>query len=164
MSDAYTLWKTAHAVGAAVVFGGGLGIAYFTWFGYRRAVRTDDLAALRALLRLTVIADACLTAPAVAFQFASGLVLMRALGWPWVSPWSMAVLGLYLLAGACWLPILALQVRLHRVAARSASVAALPGRFHRWFGWWFGLAIPAFAIVLVLFYLMVAKPLPVARA
>jgi uncharacterized membrane protein len=127
-------------------------------------MRTDDLASLRALLRLTVIADACLTAPAVAFQLASGLVLMHMLGWPWVSSWSIAVLGLFLLAGACWLPILALQVRLHRAAAQSASVAGLPGRFHRWFGWWLALAIPAFAIVLVLFYLMVAKPLPVVGA
>jgi len=162
VSDAYTLWKTAHIVGAAVVFGGGLGIAYFTWFGYRRAVRAGDLAALRAVLKLTVIADASITAPAVAFQFASGLVLMHLLGWPWVSPWSVAVLGLFVLAGVCWLPILALQVRLHRAAARAASVAALPGRFHRWFAWWFALAVPAFAIVLALFYLMVAKPLPVA--
>lgn len=119
MSDAYTLWKTAHVVSATVVFGTGLGIAYFTWFGYRRAMRAGDLGALRTILRLTVIADASLTAPAVAFQLASGLVLMRLLGWPWVSPWSIAVLGLVALAGACWLPVLAMQVRLHRTAARA---------------------------------------------
>jgi uncharacterized membrane protein len=164
VSDAYTVWKTAHVVSAAVVFGTGLGIAYFCWFGYRRAMRTDDIAALRAVLGLTVIADACFTAPAIAFQFASGLVLMHLLGWPWVSPWSMAVLGLFLLAGACWLPVVALQVRLHRAAVQAAAIAALPGHFHRWFGWWLRLGVPAFAVVLVLFYLMIAKPLPIAGA
>lgn len=162
MSDAYTLWKTAHVVSATVVFGTGLGIAYFTWFGYRRAMRTGDIGALRAFLRLTVVADACLTAPAVAFQLASGLVLMRLLGWPWVSPWSIAVLALVAVAGLCWLPVLALQVRLHRAAVQAGSTAALPARFHRWFGRWFALGVAAFAAVLALFYLMVAKPLAVA--
>ncbi|MCL4801322.1 MAG: DUF2269 family protein [Burkholderiales bacterium] len=162
MSDAYTLWKAAHVVSATVVFGTGLGIAYFTWFGYRRAMRAGDLGALRTILRLTVIADASLTAPAVAFQLASGLVLMRLLGWPWVSPWSIAVLGLVALAGACWLPVLAMQVRLHRTAARAPSIATLPAAFHRWFGAWFVLGVAAFAATLALFYLMVAKPLAVA--
>lgn len=162
MNDAYALWKTAHIVSATVVFGTGLGIAFFTWFGYRRAMRAGDIGALRAFLRLTVIADACLTAPAVAFQFASGLVLMHLLGWPWVSAWSIAVLGLFVLAGLCWLPVLALQVRLHRAAVEASSTTTLAASFHRRFARWFALGVAAFAVVLVLFYLMVAKPLPVA--
>ncbi len=162
MSHAYALWKTVHVLSATILFGTGLGTAFFCWFGYRNALRSNDIGALRTVLRLTVIADYCFTAPAVVLQAASGLVLMSLLGWAWMSQWSTAVYGLFVLAGACWLPVVWLQIRLSRDAARAPSTAALPVRFHRWFRWWFALGVPAFAAVIVIFYLMVAKPLPVA--
>lgn len=152
------LLKTAHIAGAAVVFGTGLGIAFFTWFGYRLAMRTGSIEALRSIMRLTVLADACLTAPAVAFQAASGLALMIVYGWPMLTPWSIAVWALFLLAGACWLPVLWMQVRLHRDARAAAAIPALPGRFHRMFRLWFALGVLAFACVLGILWLMVAKP------
>jgi uncharacterized membrane protein len=162
MSAAYLFWKTAHVVSASVLFGTGLGIAFFCWFGYRSAMRTGDLGALRAALRLTVVADYCFTAPAVVFQAVSGLALMALLGWPWVSPWSIAVYGLFVLIGSCWLPVVWLQIRLSREAVRAHSIEALPAEFHLWFRWWFALGIPAFAGVIGIFYLMLVKPLSVA--
>ncbi|HUF82377.1 MAG TPA: DUF2269 family protein, partial [Burkholderiales bacterium] len=81
MTPAFEFWKTAHVLSAAILFGTGLGIAFFCWFGFRRALRTRDIAGLRLVLRLTVLADAWFTAPAVLFQAASGLVLMHLLGW-----------------------------------------------------------------------------------
>ena len=33
------LLKAAHVLSAAIIFGTGLGIAFFTWFGYRSAMR-----------------------------------------------------------------------------------------------------------------------------
>jgi uncharacterized membrane protein len=153
------LLKAAHVLSAAIIFGTGLGIAFFTWFGYRRAMRDGALEALRSTLRLTVIADACLTAPAVVFQAASGVVLMNAYGWPMLSAWSIAVWGLFLLAGACWLPVLVIQARLARAARRAASTAALEPGFHRMFRWWFALGTVAFSAVIAIYWLMVAKPL-----
>ena len=156
---ALAFWKTAHILSAALLFGGGLGIAFFCWFGYRRALASGEIAALRATLRLTVIADAGITAPAVVFQAASGVVLMVLMGWPLASPWALAVWGLFILVGACWLPVVVIQARLAREAERAASVAALPEHFHHWFRWWFALGIPAFTAVVLIYYLMVAKPL-----
>jgi uncharacterized membrane protein len=49
----------------------------------------------------------------------------------------------------------------HQRRERAASMGALPAQFHRRFRWWFALGIPAFAAVVVIFYLMVAKPLAV---
>ncbi|MGH8674502.1 MAG: DUF2269 family protein, partial [Burkholderiales bacterium] len=95
MSDSVTLLKTAHILSAAVILGTGFGIAFFTWFGYRSALRSGEIALLRGTLRLTVIADTWLTAPAVAFQAASGIALMLLFGWPLVSPWSIAVWSLF---------------------------------------------------------------------
>src|SRR5215467_4453246 len=157
----YDLLKTAHVLGACVVFGTGLGIAFFCWFGYRGAVRSGDIGALRSVLRLTVIADAWLTAPAVAFQAASGLALMDRAGWPLLSQWSLAVGSLFLFAGACWIPVLCIQAYLGRMARKVPSVDWLPRGFHLWFGLWLGLGVAAFAAVIALVWLMVAKPLAV---
>lgn len=162
MIDGLTLLKIAHVLSAAVILGTGFGIAFFTWFGYRSALRTGEVGVLRAMLRLTVVADTWLTAPAVAFQAASGIALMRLFGWPLVSPWSIAVASLFLVAGACWLPVLKLQVLLRDEAGRAASVAALPAHFHMLFRWWFALGVPAFAAVIAIYWLMVAKPLAIS--
>jgi uncharacterized membrane protein len=156
------LWlKVLHILSATVLFGTGLGIAFFCWSGYRSALRSGEIAVLRSALRWTVIADACLIAPAVVYQPVSGLVLMKKMGWPMVSPWSEAVWALFVLVGACWLPVVAIQVWLRDEAERAESVAALSSRFHRRFRSWFALGVPAFGGVIVLFYLMAAKPLAV---
>ena len=160
--DGLLLLKAAHVVSGAVIFGTGLGIAFFTWFGYRAAVREGAIGALRQTLRLTVIADGWLTAPAVVFQAASGFALMKVQGWPLVSAWAIAVWGLFVLAGACWLPVLFIQAKLARESREAPSVAALPAGFHRLFRWWFALGVPAFAAVIMIYWLMVAKPLPMA--
>ena len=152
-------WKTAHILSAAILFGGGLVIAFFAWFGSRRALLNGDIAGLRLVMRLTVLADAWLTFPAVLFQAASGLVLMHLYGWALLSPWSIAVWALFALIGACWLPVVWIQTRLSREADRASSTDALPAEFHRLFRIWFILGWPAFLTVILLFYLMVAKPL-----
>jgi uncharacterized membrane protein len=162
--SALAVWKTAHILSAAILLGTGIGIAFFCWFSCRDALRSGEIAVLRSALRWTVVADACLTAPAVVFQAASGVVLMHMMGWPLASPWSIAVWSLFVLTGACWLPVVAVQVRLSREAERTASVGALPARFHNLFRWWLALGIPAFAAVLAIYFLMIAKPLAISSA
>ena len=162
MSGALAFWKTAHILSAAVLFGTGIGIAFFCWFGYRSALRAGDIGALRATMRLTVVADAWLTAPAVVFQAVSGVVLMTLLGWPLLSAWSIAVWSLFILTGACWLPVVRIQILQWREARDAASTAALSGAFHYRFRVWFALAVAAFAAVIAIYWLMVAKPMPVA--
>jgi uncharacterized membrane protein len=162
MSGTLAFWKTAHILSAAVLFGTGLGIAFWCWFGYRGAMRSADIGALRAALRLTVVADAWLTAPAIVFQAASGIVLMTLLGWPLVSAWSVAVWSLFVFTGACWLPVVWIQRAQWREAQAAPSVAALSGAFHQRFRIWFAFGVAAFAAVIAIYWLMVAKPLAVA--
>jgi uncharacterized membrane protein len=161
MTDHFWFWKTAHILSATILFGSGIAIAFFCWFGYRKAVKSRELTSLRSILLLTVIADAWLTAPAVVFQALSGIVLMRSLGWPMASAWSAAVWGLFILVGLCWLPVVWIQIVLKTEAARVSTIEALSPQFHHRFKWWFALGVPAFMAVVLLFYLMVAKPLPV---
>ena len=164
MTFQYEFWKTAHILSAAVLFGTGIGIAFFCWFGYRSAMRSGEIATLRSFLRLTAIADAWLTAPAVVFQAVSGTVLMNLLGWSLTSQWSVLVWALFVFVGACWLPVVAIQIRLKREAERASSMAALPEGFHQLFRLWFRLGVPAFTAIVVLYYIMVARPLPVTGA
>ena len=159
--SAHELWKTAHILSGAVIFGTGLGIAFFCWFGYRGAMRSGDIGALRSVLRLTVLADAWFTAVAVAFQAATGLRLMAFLGWSFTSAWSIAVWQLFAIAGAFWIPVVFIQMHLARTARRAPSTEWLPRSFHLWFRAWFALGVPTFLAVIAIYWLMVAKPLAV---
>ncbi|MEJ7929141.1 DUF2269 domain-containing protein [Ramlibacter sp. AN1015] len=153
----YLALKYLHLVGAAVLFGTGMGIAFFAWFGYRSAMREDNLGLLRGVLSLTVTADTVFTATAAALQPVTGLLLWQMSGGSWTSPWLAWVFGVYVFVGVCWLPVVALQIRLRNAARAAPSIAALDARFHRWFRIWFALGWPAFAGVLVLFALMLGR-------
>lgn len=161
MINAYTLWKTAHIISAAILFGTGLGIAFFAWFGYQRALRSNSLDAMRTVLQLTVIGDAVFTTPAVIFQVLSGFILLRLDSWSVLSVWSVTVLSLFIIIGLLWLPVVVIQIAMSREASRAGSIKDLSVRFHRRFLLWFSLGVPAFIAVIVMFLLMVTKPLPV---
>ena len=153
----YLALKWLHLVGASVLFGTGLGIAFFAWFGYRRAMRHDDIALLRGVLALTVIADFVFTATAAVVQPVTGYLLWNATGGTWPDRWLVAVLALYVFIGLCWLPVVALQIQLRDRAAAASSIANLGEDFHRRFRRWYRLGWPAFIGVLLLFALMLLR-------
>jgi len=155
----YLLVKTLHVLSAAVLSGTGGGIAFFAWFGYRRALRVGQIDGLRTVLSLTVAADSWFTTPAVVIQLLTGLWMMHVNGWSLRSPWALTVLAIYTAIGLCWLPVVVLQWRMNRQAQRAVDVAALGPGFHRRFRCWFALGVPAFAGVLALYGLMLLKPL-----
>jgi uncharacterized membrane protein len=159
--DIHTLWKLVHVISACVLFGTGMGIAFFAWYGYRRAMAIGEIDGLRAVLRLTVIGDTVFTAPAVVVQLISGIALVHLNNWSLFSPWALTVLSLYGVVGLLWLPVVVIQVCMSREAARASSIAVLPEGFHRRYRIWFVLGVPAFLIVIGIFYLMIAIPLSV---
>lgn len=153
----YLVLKWLHLLGAALLFGTGLGIAFFAWFGYRRGMQEGDMGLIRGVLRLTVTADAVFTATAAVFQPVTGWFLWRMTGGQWPDPWLAWVLGVYGFVGACWLPVVALQIQLRDAALRAQTVGQLDARFHRRFAIWFALGWPAFLGVLILFALMLVR-------
>lgn len=151
----YLVLKYLHIIGATVLFGTGLGIAFFLFV----AVRTKSAAAIAATLRTVVIADFMFTAPAVVAQLVTGILLAANLGIPITTGWIAWSLALYVVVGACWLPVVAIQIRLRRIAtAAAASGAPLPPEFARLYRVWFTLGWPAFAGVLGILALMIFKP------
>jgi len=153
----YLVIKWLHLLGAAVLFGTGLGIAFFAWFGSRRALREHDIGLMRGVLSLTVTADAVFTATAAVAQPITGFALWRMTGGAWTGSWLWTVLAVYTFVGCCWLPVVWLQIRLRDAARAAASVRELDASFHRCFAIWFALGWPAFIAVLALFGLMLAR-------
>ena len=153
----YLLLKWLHLIGAALLFGTGLGIAFFAWFGYRRGMQEGDIGLIRGVLRLTVIADTVFTATAAIVQPVTGYFLWRMTGGQWPDAWLGWVLALYVFVGACWLPVVALQIQLRNAAVAARTVGQLDARFHRRFNTWFALGIPAFLGVMALFVLMITR-------
>lgn len=152
----YFALKLVHVLGGALLFGTGLGIAFFLWM----ANRTRDAAAIAHTARTVIIADVVFTATAVVVQPLSGLAIARYAGYSLMEPWITLSLALYVCVGICWLPVVWIQVELHRLAVAAARTGAdLPNRYHRLFGIWFWLGWPAFLGVLVIFALMIWKPI-----
>lgn len=153
--SAYELVKTLHILSAALIFGTGLGSAFTLW----RAYRLGAVGAVVFATRYVVLADWLFTLPAIIFQPLSGFWLAAQLNISLGETWMLVSLALYLVAGACWLPVVWLQIRLRRMAEQAHSLdRPLPVQFHRYMKVWFTLGWPAFLAVIAIFYLMVAKP------
>ena len=150
------LWlKTLHIVSAAVLFGTGLGIAFFKW----AADRSGNVQAIRVVAERVVWADWLFTTPAIVVQAVTGVLLARCVGFPLTSGWLLRAIALYIVAGGCWIPVVWLQIRM-RDLARSAAASGLPldAGYWRYARLWSWLGVPAFAAVLAIFGLMVFKP------
>lgn len=151
------LWiKWIHILSSTLLFGTGLGIAFFMWMAHL----TGDPRHIAKTARVVVIADSVFTAPAVVVQFATGAWMVHAMGAPYSTFWVGAAVSLFVLVGACWLPVVWLQIRARDLARAAADAGtALTPAYMRVMRWWFVLGWPAFLGVLAIFALMVTKPM-----
>lgn len=155
MIDAYLLAKWLHILSSTVLFGTGIGTAFqMVW-----AMRGGDARVIARVAGGVVLADWLFTTPAGIVQPATGLWLIWLTGYDPLSGWLLATYALYLLGLACWLPVVALQIRI-RALARGATAEGrpLPAEARRAYRIWFALGWPAFAALVGVFWLMVAKP------
>jgi uncharacterized membrane protein len=155
----YAVAKWLHVLSSTVLFGTGVGSAYYMLFTSLRARGDGDPRAVAVVVRQVVIADWLFTATTVVFQPLSGWYLMHLAGYPVGSTWIAWSIALYVVAVACWLPVVWLQVRMRNLAVRAVREAtALPPLYWRYLRTWTLLGIPAFVAFVLIFYLMVAKP------
>lgn len=152
--DAYSLVKALHIVSATVLFGTGIGTAFFFWSSRNSG---DDVRLFAA--QTTVRADFIFTLPAVVLQPVTGIALIDLAGFDWANRWLVISYGLYLLAGLCWLPVVWIQHRMMRMLERKIAGGGFDeSLFERLRRAWFLLGWPAFGGLIFVFYLMVAKP------
>ena len=156
----YLIAKWLHILSSTVLFGTGIGSAYYMLRACLAARREDGRAGAVAMVVGHVVqADWLFTTTTIVFQPLSGWYLARKVGYPLTASWLLWTYVLYALAGACWLPVVWIQLRMRDMAREAATGGRpLPPRFWRLFAIWFALGIPAFHALVVVFWLMVARP------
>jgi uncharacterized membrane protein len=151
----YLVLKYLHVLGAIVLLGTGAGIAFFMAMAHRSA----DVGHIFRTARTVVLADFLFTATAVVAQPVTGVLLARQSGLPLTESWLLVSIALYIVAGAFWLPVLWMQVRMRDLAGEALVHGhKLGADYHRLFRLWFLSGFPAFGAVLAIIWLMIAKP------
>jgi uncharacterized membrane protein len=151
----YIFVKYLHIIGASVLLGTGAGIAFFMLLAHLR----DDPKVIAGVARIVVIADFIFTATAVIAQPVTGVWLAHLANYSIAEGWIMWSIGLYILTGAFWLPVVWMQMRMRDLAAAAVRAEGpLPQEYHALFWIWFAFGFPAFVAVLGIFWLMIGKP------
>lgn len=152
----YLLFKWLHVLSSTVLFGTGIGSAFYLLV----STLSRNLPLVAGVTRWVVRADWLFTATTAVLQPATGLWMLHLTGMELSIPWVRWSLILYVLAIACWLPVVWLQMRLRDLAAAALAQGdtGLPPAYWRYFWAWVGLGVPALLAFLAIFWLMVAKP------
>ncbi len=152
---AYFIAKYLHVLGAIVILGTGGGIAFFMLMAHL----SRDPAYIARTAATVVIADMLFTLMAVLLQPVTGGFLMALSATSLGERWLLTSLGLYVVAGLFWIPVIFMQVEMRDLARKAvAQQAPLPPRYFALFRRWFVFGIPGFGSVMLILWLMIAKP------
>jgi uncharacterized membrane protein len=151
----YFLVKYLHVLGAIVILGTGTGIAFFMLMAHR----SRDTAFIARTAGVVVIADMLFTLSAVLLQPVTGGALMALTATSLSERWLVASLVLYAMAGLFWVPVIFMQIEMRNLARLAAAKGeALPPRYFMLFRRWFVFGFPGFGSVMLILWLMIAKP------
>ncbi len=151
----YLILKWIHILSATIMFGTGIGSAFYIFM----ANRSKDTASIYFATRNVVIADFVFTTPAVIIQLLSGIGLMHLVGYSFADTWVLWGFVLYVFACACWLPVVWMQIKMRDMAKEALqSHKPLPDTYWRMDAWWIILGSLALPVMVIIFWLMVAKP------
>jgi uncharacterized membrane protein len=150
----YLIVKWLHILSSTVLFGTGIGSAFYLLV----ATRHRDPRIVAFVAGKVVVADGLFTATTAIVQPLTGFYLVHLAGMSLQATWLWLSILLYMVAIACWLPVVWIQVRLRDLARAAVDDGRpLPDVYDRWFRWWFLLGVVAFAAFLSIFWLMVSK-------
>ena len=151
----YITVKWVHILSSTLLFGTGIGSAFYMLL----ASLSRDIRAIAVVSRHVVLADWLFTVPTIILQPLTGFYLVHLAGYPLTSAWIIWSIVLYFVAGACWLPVVWLQIKLRGFACQALkNNTDLPATYWRYMTIWVLLGIPAFVSLVIVCYLMVAKP------
>lgn len=149
--------KACHVLFATLYLGTGLGSAYYKL----RAFASRDVHVIAFVDAEIVRADYWFTVPSAVAMPASGFAMVYLVGMPLNTSWVLAGLGLYAVAGLCWLWAARLQLKMRTLSAqalaRGVSVLDNPEYLAAQKVWTL-LGAPAFLAAAATIYVMVAKP------
>lgn len=150
----YLTLKYLHILSMVLLFGTGLGSAFYKWM----ADRSRNLEHIAITNRNVVLADWIFTTPTVIFQPVSGIWLAYLAGIPLSTNWVSISLALYVFSGICWIPVVWLQIRMSKLANDAIeNQSPLSNDYWRYTRIWFWLGVPAFVSMVLVVFLMVFK-------
>ena len=142
---------------ATILAGTGIGTAFFMFMAYR----SKDVRTIAVTTRHVVLADWIFTTPAIVVQLVTGFLLMEILGFSYSSPWFIMAMGLFIFIGTCWIPVVFIQYRLRSISAFQLDEPSIGDLFRKLMKTWTILGAIAFTAIVIIFWIMVVKPLPV---
>jgi uncharacterized membrane protein len=152
----YFVVKYLHVLGAIIILGTGSGIAFFMLMAHR----SGEVALIARTAATVVVADMLFTLTAVLLQPVSGGLLMMMSSTSLTERWILASLALFAIAGLFWVPVIFMQIEMRDLAQRAAEKnEPLPPRYFALFRRWFLFGIPGFGSVMIILWLMIAKPI-----
>ena len=150
----YLFLKWIHILSATILFGTGIGSAFYLFAANRRKNTTDIYFAIRHV----VIADWVFTTPAVIVQLLTGVAMVHVAGYSYSDFWIRWGLILYFFVGACWAPVVWVQIKMRNMVKHAVETGTpLPARYWKMDRWWIILGSLAFPAIVLVFYLMVFK-------
>ncbi|MDR3492111.1 MAG: DUF2269 domain-containing protein [Gammaproteobacteria bacterium] len=151
----YAWIKILHIISASILFGTGIGTAFYMFYVNQQKNVTLITKATSAV----VVADWLFTATSGVVQAITGFILIYLKGYSFLSLWVYGSILGYIIAGICWLPVVWLQMQCRDLAyAASVNQTPLSAKYRWYFRVWWLLGIPAFIALIGVFYLMANKP------
>lgn len=152
----FLLLKTIHIISSTILFGTGIGSAFYMFIANRR----KNIIEMNFAVKFVVIADFIFTLPSVIIQLVTGILMVQMLGLNYNYAWVKWGLILYLFAGACWLPVVFIQMRMEKLLSNAiTNNTPLDDKYWLYDKLWCALGALAFPAIIIVFYLMVNKPI-----
>ncbi len=150
----YLTLKYLHLLSMVLLFGTGLGSAFYKWM----ADRSRNVTHIAIVNKHVVLADWLFTTPTIVIQPITGIWMLYLINIPLTTSWVLISLLLYAIAGLCWLPVVWLQIRMQKLAQLAVDQKTdLGNQYWRYARIWFYLGIPAFIAMVLIVLLMVMK-------
>ena len=150
----YLFLKYAHILSAIVLFGTGIGSAFYKWM----ADRNGNIQNIAITNKHVVFADWIFTSPTVILQPLTGIWMAHIIGLPLTTDWLMISIILYFIAGVCWVPVVVLQIKMQKMSEQAVTNQTdLPTQYWLYAKTWFCLGVPAFLAMVLVVLIMVFK-------
>lgn len=137
-----------------LLLGTGLGSAFYVW----RANRAGNLYAIRFTLRNVILADWLFAVPPIVLLPVTGVWMLRIKGYAFSELWIWLSLVLFGIAGLCWIPAAVLQYKMKALAEQTPDTERPPAIYWQHERLWFVLGLAVFPPAIVIFTLMIFKP------
>lgn len=151
----YLTIKSLHILSMILLFGTGLGSAFYKFM----ADLNGDVRTIYTTNKHVVLADWLFTTPTVLIQPLTGYFMLQQFVIPITTPWLLLSIILYLIAGACWLPVVWIQIKMRELSKQAVEQETpLTQEYFDYARQWFWLGVPAFIAMVLIVLLMVIKP------